>query len=575
MKSIIIFCMTLLTISVIVAQPKVDWAFIDYSKTVGYIPQPKIGVDDQGNIYWGGIVAREDTLGSTLGVGKYDPQGNELWYSAYKGGDSFHSTIIDLTIDMAVSRDGYTAICGPRTYGDGASEDFLTVQFRPDGKIAWGHRLYMDPYFLYSDTPGALTKDDQGRIYVTGCTTDPFDWVGYLTTVCYSATGDTCWIDVTKTLEPDTNMFRGIGMDITLNSRNNVLITGKGIRSLANAREQILIKGPNWVKLLGAQTGYHIGVKVKADTADNVIVLGVFAGTDTNSEYFLRGDFVLLKCSPFGELLWYKENLLGDTAYFGNHPYTRKKPIDLIVDSKNNIIVTGYVQTDTLGQDICLLKFSPEGEELWRRFYSRPGFRGGDTPARVIVDSLDNIYVVGTTFTYYYGTKADISVLKYSPDGDLIWTIHTNIDSLYPEVAYDACMDDAGNIYVVGTAHDYPWPGGSVLLLVKYSGALSDMAPRIRMEPRTFSLYQNYPNPFNPSTVIAFELARNGEITLRVFDVLGRRVRTLAKGRMTAGRHTMVWDGRDDAGRPVSSGVYVYRLQSERMLQSRKMLLLR
>jgi hypothetical protein len=80
-------------------------------------------------------------------------------------------------------------------------------------------------------------------------------------------------------------------------------------------------------------------------------------------------------------------------------------------------------------------------------------------------------------------------------------------------------------------------------------------------------LEANYPNPFNPSTTISFTLPQRAEVDLSVYDVGGRRVRTLVREEMDSGRKTVAWDGRDDTGRMVSSGMYFCRLRvGERVL---------
>ncbi|RMI04697.1 MAG: T9SS C-terminal target domain-containing protein, partial [Calditrichaeota bacterium] len=83
------------------------------------------------------------------------------------------------------------------------------------------------------------------------------------------------------------------------------------------------------------------------------------------------------------------------------------------------------------------------------------------------------------------------------------------------------------------------------------------------------------PNPFNPTTTIAFHLPHVSRITLHVFDVTGRRVRTLVNGKLPAGAHRVVWDGTDDGGRAVAGGVYFYRLQAGDFVATRKMLLIK
>lgn len=90
-----------------------------------------------------------------------------------------------------------------------------------------------------------------------------------------------------------------------------------------------------------------------------------------------------------------------------------------------------------------------------------------------------------------------------------------------------------------------------------------------------FALKQNYPNPFNPSTTIGFELSQASSATLVVFDALGRRVATLLDEATSAGPHEVTWDGTDDAGRSVASGVYFYRLIAGDTGRTRKMMLLK
>ena len=85
---------------------------------------------------------------------------------------------------------------------------------------------------------------------------------------------------------------------------------------------------------------------------------------------------------------------------------------------------------------------------------------------------------------------------------------------------------------------------------------------------------QNYPNPFNPSTTIPFELERAAFATIEVFDLLGQRVRTLARESYGAGRHAVVWDATDESRREVGSGVYIYRLTVDGVpLEARRMVL--
>lgn len=94
-------------------------------------------------------------------------------------------------------------------------------------------------------------------------------------------------------------------------------------------------------------------------------------------------------------------------------------------------------------------------------------------------------------------------------------------------------------------------------------------------QPRAFTLQQNYPNPFNPETTIKYSLMKDNEITLRIFNLLGQEVRTLVNERLSTGEHIIRWNGRDNLGRKVDSGVYFYRLQAGDFVETKKLLLLK
>ena len=89
------------------------------------------------------------------------------------------------------------------------------------------------------------------------------------------------------------------------------------------------------------------------------------------------------------------------------------------------------------------------------------------------------------------------------------------------------------------------------------------------------ALGRNYPNPFNPTTTISFTLAESGPAQLKIYNSKGQLVRQLANAEYAAGPHHLIWDGRDLKGRPVSSGLYFYRLQTKYFNQSRKMILMK
>ncbi|MFQ5752483.1 MAG: T9SS type A sorting domain-containing protein, partial [bacterium] len=94
--------------------------------------------------------------------------------------------------------------------------------------------------------------------------------------------------------------------------------------------------------------------------------------------------------------------------------------------------------------------------------------------------------------------------------------------------------------------------------------------------PNIFSLSQNYPNPFNPTTQINYTLPRTSKVSLKIFNVLGQEIRHLVKNeQQTAMAYSIEWDGKDELGLAVSSGVYFYKLQAGGVTEIKKMILMR
>ena len=136
---------------------------------------------------------------------------------------------------------------------------------------------------------------------------------------------------------------------------------------------------------------------------------------------------------------------------------------------------------------------------------------------------------------------------------------------------------------------DYPWfndvavsPVDPEALFVATSwgiyrldGRATAVAQESPAVPHEFSLDQNYPNPFNSGTVIDFTLPVEGPSELAIYNLAGQKVRTFVHSAMTAGSRTVHWDARDDQGRALASGVYLYRLEADERVATRKLMLLK
>jgi hypothetical protein len=117
---------------------------------------------------------------------------------------------------------------------------------------------------------------------------------------------------------------------------------------------------------------------------------------------------------------------------------------------------------------------------------------------------------------------------------------------------------------------------GFMQLDVNVTGVRRDPFAR----PVVFGLAQNYPNPFNPATQIEYDLAVASEVSVSIYDLLGREINSLVRGIQKSGKYIVYWNGTNDAGNSVSSGIYLYRIRAvqtdgKSFVATRKMILTR
>ncbi|MCX6135452.1 MAG: T9SS type A sorting domain-containing protein [Ignavibacteriales bacterium] len=188
------------------------------------------------------------------------------------------------------------------------------------------------------------------------------------------------------------------------------------------------------------------------------------------------------------------------------------------------------------------------------------------TPATLTTASQNNI----VAFTAR-GKDVDGGVLQYTWKVNNVVVKGPGTDSTYSTRFTDAHGAAKNVVAIYKTA-----AGLGDSTSATWSFTITDVATDPDGIPKEFALGQNYPNPFNPSTTIRYDLPKEAPVTLEVYNVLGVRVRTLLAGEtVSAGRHTMMWDGRDDNGNVAPSGVYLYRVNANDFHASKKMTLVK
>jgi hypothetical protein len=215
---------------------------------------------------------------------------------------------------------------------------------------------------------------------------------------------------------------------------------------------------------------------------------------------------------------------------------------------------------------------SPEGQIKWK--YDTYDDVKDLPPAKTNPPDIYNSPAVDSNGRVYFGNEIGL-FYAMSPDGKVEW-MDDDIWSLHYE---SPALADDGTLYVAthsilgliamntgsrGLA-DSPWPKfrqnnantGNVRPL-EQPGSVEHAA-----EPGTCGLYPNYPNPFNPVTTIAYRLAASCSMNLDILNMAGQQVRELVNGRQEEGRHQIRWNGTDDRGARIQSGVYICRMRAE------------
>jgi hypothetical protein len=195
------------------------------------------------------------------------------------------------------------------------------------------------------------------------------------------------------------------------------------------------------------------------------------------------------------------------------------------------------------------------------------GIKDVDSETELVLDSLYNVTAVydGNDFEIYINGELD-AFTNFS--GQLLkTTIDLMIGQHLPgnnQYNFKGTLDDI-RIY------NYALPFQEIQNLYDINTSITENTTEI---PQENYLYQNYPNPFNGESVISFNLIKSGEANLEIYNILGARIKNLIKKEMQNGFHSVSWDGRNDNGEKVSSGVYIYELKTPGFSQKRKMLFL-
>jgi hypothetical protein len=194
-------------------------------------------------------------------------------------------------------------------------------------------------------------------------------------------------------------------------------------------------------------------------------------------------------------------------------------------------------------------------------YFPQVSFGGPDPGAKIKIDPQNNIWVGSSN----QGVYVLLDNLLFWPDAGGIRESNTPLLSdLVLDIAFDT---------EIGVAYITTNKGINTLVIPDDMLNIEDSQPV--MLPGDYSLKQNYPNPFNPLTTIQYSLPIKSHVSLVLYDILGRQVRTLVNSYQDIGNRSVRWDSKNEFGKHVSAGVYLYQIHAGEFVQTKKMVLLK
>jgi uncharacterized delta-60 repeat protein len=508
-----------------------------------------IAVDNSGNVYVAGESEGSGTDRDYATI-KYNSAGVQQWVARYNGPANDY----DAASAIAVDNFGNVYVTGESYAGSGLEDDYdyLTVKYNFAGMQQWVAR-YNGPG-NYQDEAYAIAIDNSGNVYVTGRSDSSGNDVDYAT-IKYNSVGVQQWVA----------RYNGPGNSddgayaIAVDNSGNVYVTGYSYSGSYSDYATIKYNSngvQQWVKRYnGPGNSDNRAYAIAVDNSGNVYVTGYSWGSGTVTDY------ATIKYNSLGDTLWVRRYNGPGNSY--------DEASDIAVDGSGNVYVTGGSFGPGTFYDYATIKYNANGAQQWVARYNGSGNNDDGTRA-IAVDSESNVYVTG--YSYGSGTDGDYATIKYNSNGVQQWTVRYNGPGNSQDGASAMALDSAGNIYITGES--YGSGTGSDYATIKYvqTGAVAE--ERSTPDVSRFTLNAE-PNPFSSYTAIRYSLPSECNVSLSIYDISGKLVKTLINETMNAGVYTMSWNGTDNDGRKVGQGIYFYVLKTAGEKMQKKMLMLR
>ena len=499
-------------------------------------------VDNKSNSYMTGWIQNGKGENKDYITIKYGFKGQLLWGSRYYG--SANST--DIPKAIAVDNDGNVYVTG-ESMGMNSNLDFVTIKYNSLGTEQWRERY--DGGNI--DIPQAITIGPDGNIYVSGSsigTGADYDFI----TIKYSKSGQLQWIQRYN----DAVNGKDSVVSMAVDKSGNIYVAGTS-DSTNSLHTYVLIKyGPSggrlWLQRFHNDNyEWEDAKKIVIDYKSNIY----FTGTGYNSDS--KNDIITVKFNSDGMYQW--------DASWDDPGNSMDEVTDIKTDKNGNIYLTGYAEGSKSKHDFVTLKYDPSGNLKWEVTYN--GSKNTDDFAvGLALDYQYNSYIIGYSLVDKY---YNYSLVKYDTNGVKLWDEDLQNNSSANDIPVNLFVDDKGSIIIGGNSENISW---SMFNLMEYSqpGFIPTGISESLNRDYTYRLYQNFPNPFNPVTTIKYTIPKSNFVNIKLYDILGREIKTLVAREEAAGNYEIKFDGSD-----LSSGIYFYTMSVENYISTRKMIILK
>ncbi len=459
-----------------------------------------------------------------------------LWIKNYGINNSYW----DVAYSVQQTSDGGFII------GGCLDNSLFLIRTDSNGDSLWT-KTYCEEY--YGGSCGSLLQTSDGGFVVAGGKyTDSINCDAHLMKT--DSNGDTLW---TKIYGGDfTDYFRSIEQT----DDGGYIMAGITASFGAGGADIYLVRTDSigdtiWTRTYGGDSS-DVGYSVQETSDGGFIVAGEteLIGTGYRNIFLVRTD-------NNGDTLW--------TKVFGDKSAGAKS---VRQTQDGGFIITGKWD-DVNTRDVCLVRTDSNGDILWTRTYGeKQKIEEGN--ALVIMD--DGGFMVAG-YGHTNKNRRDFYVVRTDSSGNALWKENYGSDS--GEIAYSLAKTNDGGVIITGYSRSFG-PGANVYLVRLGKDSVGNKEKNISISNKTIFI-TSFPNPFSRSTTITYSTGHPGQVSINIYNLSGKRIRTLLNQYKTSGKYSVQWDGTGDRNMPVSKGVYNSLITidtgTEKIRQRQKMVL--